>query len=93
MQIKYFYTQWCWPCHTQSPIIDELMKEYEWKIEKVDCWTAEWIELASKYNIQSTPSFLITRKIEWSKEWEVFEEIISWMRSKQALIELIEWVD
>jgi thioredoxin 1 len=53
-----FYADWCAPCRTTSPILDELAKEYEGKviIYKID--TEVERELASVFGIRSLPSFL-----------------------------------
>ena len=53
-----FYADWCGPCKTVAPVLEELSAEYEGKltIYKVD--TDKEIELASVFGIQSIPTFL-----------------------------------
>ena len=53
-----FYADWCGPCKTVAPILEELSKEYEGKlvIYKVD--TDIESELSSVFGIQSIPTIL-----------------------------------
>lgn len=53
-----FFATWCAPCNRLSPIMEELSKEYEGKIDiyKVDIDAEE--ELAQIFNIRSIPTLL-----------------------------------
>lgn len=53
-----FYADWCGPCKITSPILEELAKEYEGKIDvyKIDVQTER--ELASVFGVQGIPAFL-----------------------------------
>jgi thioredoxin 1 len=53
-----FYADWCGPCKTVAPILEELSKEYEGKllIYKVDTDAEE--ELSAVFGIQSIPTLL-----------------------------------
>ena len=53
-----FYADWCGPCKTVAPILEELSREYEGKlvIYKVD--TDIESELSSVFGIQSIPTIL-----------------------------------
>jgi thioredoxin len=53
-----FYADWCGPCKTVAPILDELQAEYgdSIVIYKVD--TEEQQELAGMFGVQSIPSLL-----------------------------------
>ncbi len=53
-----FYADWCRPCKITSPILDELAKEYEGKVQFYKVNTDEQRELASVFGIRSIPSFL-----------------------------------
>ena len=53
-----FYADWCGPCRTTSPILEELAKEYDGKINVYKIDTDKERELAAIFGIQSIPSFL-----------------------------------
>ncbi|OFX33590.1 MAG: thioredoxin [Bacteroidetes bacterium GWA2_32_17] len=57
-----FYADWCSPCKMVAPILEELGKEYEGKmnIYKVD--TEDQQEIASVFGIRSIPSILFIPK-------------------------------
>mgnify|MGYP003574513502 CR=1 FL=1 len=53
-----FYADWCAPCRTTSPILEELAVEYAGKIDIYKIDTEAERELAGIFGIQSIPSFL-----------------------------------
>jgi thioredoxin 1 len=53
-----FYADWCGPCKMLSPILEELSKEFEGKINIFKVNTEEEQELAAAFGIQSIPSIL-----------------------------------
>jgi thioredoxin 1 len=53
-----FYADWCGPCKTLSPIIEELSKEYEDKIDIYKINTEQEQELSAVFGIRSIPSIL-----------------------------------
>ncbi len=57
-----FYADWCRPCKMVAPIMEELAKEYEGKINiyKVDVDSEK--ELAGLFSIQSIPAILFCPK-------------------------------
>ena len=57
-----FFATWCGPCQRLSPVIEELAKEYEGKVDiyKVDVDQEE--ELAAQFNIRSIPTLVFASK-------------------------------
>lgn len=53
-----FWAPWCGPCRTVGPIIEDLAKEYDGKVNFYKVDTDEQQELASVFGIQSIPSLL-----------------------------------
>lgn len=51
-----FYAEWCGPCKMIAPILEELEKEGNFNLYKVD--TDEEFELSQKFNIRSIPTIL-----------------------------------
>jgi len=56
-----FWATWCGPCKMVSPIVEDLAKEYEDKVNFVKVDVDQNKELASKYNILSIPTLAIFR--------------------------------
>jgi len=56
-----FYADWCGPCKTIAPILEELDTEYE-NIDFYKVDTEAEIELARTFGIQSIPSILFIPK-------------------------------
>ncbi len=53
-----FYANWCGPCKMVAPILEELAKEYDGKLNIYKVDTEDQRELASVFGIQSIPSLL-----------------------------------
>lgn len=53
-----FYADWCGPCKMVSPVLEELAKDYQGKLDVFKVDTEEELELASAFGIRSIPSFL-----------------------------------
>lgn len=53
-----FYADWCGPCKTVAPILEELSKEYDGKVNIYKVDTEDQKELAGVFGIQSIPSIL-----------------------------------
>ncbi len=57
-----FYADWCGPCKTVAPILEELQAEYEGKINIYKINTEDEKNLAGMFGIQSIPSLLFVPK-------------------------------
>jgi thioredoxin len=53
-----FYADWCQPCKMVAPILEELSKEYDGKINIYKVDTEDQQELAGAFGIRSIPSLL-----------------------------------
>ena len=59
-----FWAEWCGPCKTLTPILEELSTEMNGKIEIMKVNLDENQELAMKYSIRSIPTLLLFKKGE-----------------------------
>ena len=57
-----FYADWCGPCKMVVPVLEELSKEYEGKVDIYKVDTEKELELASVFGIRSIPSILFCPK-------------------------------
>jgi len=57
-----FYADWCGPCKTVAPILDELAEEYGDKLSIYKIDTEAEQELAGVFGIKSIPSLLFVPK-------------------------------
>ena len=56
--LKDFYADWCGPCKTQDPILDDLAEEYDdVEFEKVN--VDEEQDVANQYQVRSLPTLII----------------------------------
>lgn len=56
--LKDFYADWCGPCKTQDPILEELEEEYpDVEFEKVD--VDEEQDVANEYQVRSLPTLIV----------------------------------
>ena len=53
-----FYADWCAPCRMVAPILEDLAREYDGKINVYKIDTEKEQELASMFGIRSIPSLL-----------------------------------
>jgi thioredoxin len=53
-----FYADWCGPCKIVAPVLEQLAKDFDGKINVFKVDTEDQQELASVFGIRSIPSFL-----------------------------------
>jgi thioredoxin 1 len=53
-----FYADWCGPCKTQDPILEEVVDEYSTiEFEKVDVDNEQ--DVANQYQVRSLPTLIV----------------------------------
>lgn len=59
VKLKDFYADWCGPCKTQDPILEELEADWEGQVEfeKVD--VDENQDVANEYQVRSIPTIVV----------------------------------
>lgn len=57
-----FYADWCGPCRMQTPVLEEISKEFEGKIRVYKVDTQATPELASIFRIRGIPALLFIPK-------------------------------
>jgi len=59
VSLKDFYADWCGPCKTQDPILEELEEDYgdEVEFEKVN--VDEEQDVANEYQVRSLPTLVV----------------------------------
>ncbi len=76
-----FYADWCGPCKMITPILEEILGEFnDLGIYKVNVDTAP--ELAAKYQVMSIPNLICF------KNGEVHNRLIG-VQTKEAILELV----
>lgn len=54
-----FYTPFCGPCKTMSPVIDRLSEEFEGRVKVVKLNGLEDSDLANQYGIKKVPTLVV----------------------------------
>jgi thioredoxin 1 len=58
VSLKDFYADWCGPCKTQDPILEELVEDYpDIEFEKVN--VDEEQDVANEYQVRSLPTVVV----------------------------------
>jgi len=82
-----FYADWCMPCKALSPILEELSKEYEGKINIYKIDTEDQQELSSLFKIRSIPAMLF---IPMTGEPQMSVGMIPKIKIKEAIEEILK---
>lgn len=53
-----FYADWCGPCQVQSPILEELSKELDGKVDIIKINVDQQQELALRFGVRSIPTLV-----------------------------------
>jgi thioredoxin 1 len=58
VRLKDFYADWCGPCKTQDPILEELEEEFgDVEFQKIDVDQDQ--ETANEYSVRSLPTLVV----------------------------------
>ena len=81
-----FYAEWCGPCQMVAPMLDDLSKTYDGKVDFYKINVDEENELSGHFDIRSIPTlFLVTAKGEVRR----FTGALSRDRLKQLVDEVL----
>lgn len=56
-----FWAPWCGPCQMMKPVVEELEKEFEGKVQIVKINVDENQEESAKYGVMSIPTFIVLK--------------------------------
>lgn len=59
-----FFAEWCGPCRSLAPIVDELAKDYEGKVRFFQLDIDESRQTPTKYGIMAVPTLMLFHKGE-----------------------------
>ncbi len=80
-----FYADWCGPCKMVAPVLEELSKEYDGKVDIYKVDTEKERDLAAMFGIRSIPSILFVPK-------DAQPQMAMGALPKQELVKAIEGV-
>jgi thioredoxin 1 len=78
-----FWAPWCGPCRSLSPVLEEIGKEYDGRVNVIKVNVDESTETAVNYGVRSIPTLLFIR------EGKVRETLVG-LTTKNKLAALID---
>lgn len=78
-----FWAEWCGPCKTVGPTIEELAKEYKGRAKVGKVNVDQYPGIAEKYGIRGIPTLILFSK------GEVAEQLVG-VQSKEKMVEIID---
>ena len=78
-----FYAEWCGPCKMLGPILEEISKEENIKIIKVD--VDKHLEIAKKFGIMSVPTMYIY------KDGNIVNQLVGFMPKDELISKIISY--
>jgi thioredoxin 1 len=67
-KLLYFSAEWCGPCKTQSPIVDEVKENYEESVNIVKIDIDDSPDIGTKYQVRSLPTVIVLTEDEDGSE-------------------------
>ena len=80
-----FWAPWCSPCKLMNPILDEIEKEYDLKIQKIN--VDEDLAMVQQYNISSVPTYILLKE-----DGEIVSFVVG-AKAKAGFIKLLKLND
>ena len=77
-----FWAEWCAPCRALTPVIEEVAKAYEGKLQVAKMNIDEHPQVPSKYAVRAIPTLLLF------KNGEVVDQVVG-LVSKSKLDEMV----
>lgn len=64
-----FYADWCGPCTTMNPILDDVINELDGKVKLLKINVDKHPQLAQQFTVRSIPHYILFKrgKILWRK--------------------------
>lgn len=69
VKLLYFSAEWCGPCSTQSPIVDEVKENYEESVDVTKVDVDEKPDVGTKYQVRSLPTIIVLSENEDGDEF------------------------
>ncbi len=78
-----FWAEWCTPCRALTPVVEEIAREFDGKVQVAKMNIDEHRQVPSRYHISSIPTLLLF------KDGEVVDQLVG-LVNKQRLSEMID---